>query len=421
MNFGNRGCYGYLKPYRQDTDPIPITQNSGLNYYLKSKTNLLSGIKFRINNKKVLIYNLDPSTKVFVNGTQIIDAVLNDGDVISAFNNEVLYLKDILKYSSMTSLNFKWKKELSLVPYYARTKHPIMLVGESGTGKDILARHIHDVSERSKKPFVCINCSTLTENLIESELFGHKRGSFTGSVNDRKGAFLVAQGGTLFLDEIGDLPLNLQPKILRALENNEIKPLGEDKCIDTDVRFICATHRDLKDLIKQGKFRSDLYYRLNVISVQVPALRNRKEDIEPLLRKFNLTSKTEFTESAINLLKLYYWPGNIRELRNFVFRITAMNPRKLINKKDIFRFLDFEISKNINNNLTKHQIKEKNHLLKMLKKYDGAVSEVSKALKLSKSAIYYKLKNWILIQKIYIFFKLREAKNYFLYKNFIKP
>ena len=180
--------------------------------------------------------------------------------------------------------------------------------------------------------------------MIESELFGHKRGSFTGSVGDRKGAFLAAEGGTLFLDEIGDLPIHLQPKLLRAIENHEIKPLGEDRSVKTNVRFISATNRNLKNLISKGNFRSDVYYRLNVISVNIPPLRKRVEDIEPLIIQFIGSSKVKFSPCAMTKLKIYHWPGNIRELKNFILRVSVKFRNSTIYEHDLEDLLESDIS-----------------------------------------------------------------------------
>jgi DNA-binding NtrC family response regulator len=171
---------------------------------------------------------------------------------------------------------------------------------------------------------VGVNCGSLTESLVESELFGHVRGSFTGATNDRKGAFEAARGGTLFLDEVGDLPMALQPKLLRALENNQIRPVGSDRSVQTDVRIVAATHRSLKHLVSEGRFRADLYFRLHVLTLHAPALSERLEDFEDLLYTFSRDLKVRFSHTAIERLKCHSWPGNIRELRNVVSRAKAL-------------------------------------------------------------------------------------------------
>jgi len=168
---------------------------------------------------------------------------------------------------------------------------------------------IHDYSGRSEGPFVSVNCSALTESLVESELFGHVKGSFTGATSDRKGAFEAARGGTLFLDEIGDLPLSLQPKLLRALENQEIKPVGSDKTLKTDVRIVTATHKNLEKLVIEKTFRSDLFFRIHVVKISIPSLKERMEDFEDLLYHFSREMRVRFSVGAIEKLKEHSWPG----------------------------------------------------------------------------------------------------------------
>jgi DNA-binding NtrC family response regulator len=204
----------------------------------------------------------------------------------------------------------------------------------------VIAQTIHKTSKRALGPFVGVNCSALSENLIESELFGHIKGSFTGAMNDRKGAFEAARNGTLFLDEIGDLPLNLQAKLLRALENNEIRPVGSDTNTKTDVRILAATHQNLIAKIQTGQFRADLYYRLNVINIETPTLFERMEDFEELLYYFAKQMKVRFSFSAIERMKKHSWPGNIRELRNTVARACALFPKETILEGHVEMILD---------------------------------------------------------------------------------
>ncbi len=207
----------------------------------------------------------------------------------------------------------------------------IAIHGESGVGKELVARSVHQLSERSQKPFVAINCGGIPENLLESELFGHKKGAFTGAVEDKDGLFVVANGGTLFLDEIGEMPLQLQVKLLRVLDNHVVTPLGGTETINVDVRIVSATNRDLEDMVREGTFREDLFYRLNVIPLNVPALRERPDDIPLLVRHF-LTRHAEkmgrgvpiITSEAMDALCSYDWPGNVRELGNAVERAIAL-------------------------------------------------------------------------------------------------
>jgi transcriptional regulator with GAF, ATPase, and Fis domain len=194
----------------------------------------------------------------------------------------------------------------------------------------VITAAIHKNSNRRESPLVSVNCSALTESLVESELFGHVKGSFTGAISDRKGAFEAARGGTLFLDEIGDLPLFLQPKLLRAIENKEIRPVGSDKIVATNVRIITATHKNLEKLVALGEFRSDLFFRVNVIRLNIPPLRKRMEDFDDLLHHFSKDDNVVFTSAAVAHMKLHQWPGNIRELKNTVARAGALYPHSRV-------------------------------------------------------------------------------------------
>jgi formate hydrogenlyase transcriptional activator len=209
----------------------------------------------------------------------------------------------------------------------ARTDATVLITGETGTGKELVARAIHEVSNRNRGSFVKVNCAAIPASLLESELFGHEKGSFTGAVAQKIGRFEVAHGGTLFLDEIGEMPLELQPKLLRAIQDQEFERVGGNRTIRTNARFVAATNRDLKAMVDEGKFRADLYYRLNVFPIQAPALRERREDI-PLLTRYFVQKHAQrmgraidvIPTSAMDALTAYDWPGNIRELQNVLER-----------------------------------------------------------------------------------------------------
>ncbi|MBK7861338.1 MAG: sigma 54-dependent Fis family transcriptional regulator [Archangiaceae bacterium] len=208
----------------------------------------------------------------------------------------------------------------------APTESTVLLLGDTGTGKEVIAESIHALSARHAKPFVIVDCGNMAPNLIESELFGHTKGAFSGAVNDRKGAFLEADGGTIFLDEIGELPIELQPRLLRVLESGTVKRLGEDKPRKVDVRVIAATHRDLEAEVKANRFRQDLWFRLGVVVVKIPPLRDRKEDVPLLVRAFVAQmgrGDFELPEELRKKLLDYHWPGNVRELRNVIERALA--------------------------------------------------------------------------------------------------
>ncbi|MBC7742036.1 MAG: sigma 54-interacting transcriptional regulator [Bdellovibrionaceae bacterium] len=292
--------------------------------------------------KQLLIKDLRSTGGTFVNGAQVLEAILKDGDLISigAADFVVHDSSRVAKEFPLSSRCEYWDQQLKSLSSVAATKFPVLLLGPSGAGKDIVAQSLHQSSPFAKAPFISVNCSALTETLVESELFGHIKGSFTGAVADRKGAFESARGGTLFLDEIGDLPYGLQAKLLRALENNEIRPVGSDASVKTNVRIIAATHQNLYQKIREGSFRSDLFFRLNVITIEAPALKERLEDFDELLYTFARQMKVRFSYNAIQLLKKHDWPGNIRELKNVVARASALYPKKYIEEIHIEHLLN---------------------------------------------------------------------------------
>jgi transcriptional regulator with GAF, ATPase, and Fis domain len=227
-----------------------------------------------------------------------------------------------------------------LVAKVAPSDVSVLVLGETGTGKELVARALHQHSRRAKKPFLAENCAAVPENLLESELFGHVRGSFTGAVVDRPGHFVAADGGTVFLDEIGDMPLTMQSKLLRVLQEGEVRPVGSNKTRKVDVRVVAATNKDLAAMCRQGTFREDLYYRLNVITIALPPLRDRPGDVAHLARFFAAKVGAEMGRSlsispeALALLEGWRWPGNVRELKNVVRR-AAVFARGAITPDDI--------------------------------------------------------------------------------------
>lgn len=228
-----------------------------------------------------------------------------------------------------------------LIEQVAGTDASVLILGESGTGKEVVARGVHDLSQRHKGPFVPVNCGAIPADLLESELFGHEKGAFTGAIGARKGRFELAQGGTLFLDEIGDMPMPMQVKLLRVLQERTFERVGGSKSISADVRVVAATHRELEQMIIDGKFREDLYYRLNVFPIEMPALRERQDDVPLLMQELTLRFKKEqgvgvrFTERALESLSYHRWPGNVRELTNLIERLTIMHPDSLVDVSDL--------------------------------------------------------------------------------------
>lgn len=235
---------------------------------------------------------------------------------------------------------------LQVATQVANTDLTVLIVGESGVGKEIFSQIIHALSPRKHNPFIAVNCGAIPEGTIDSELFGHEKGSFTGAVDSRKGYFETVNGGTLFMDEIGETPLGTQARLLRVLENSEFIRVGSSKVQKTDVRVIAATNKDLLTATQNNKFREDLYYRLNTVPIRVPSLRERKEDIILLFRKFAVdfaeryrTSPIQLTEEAKTMLLNYPWPGNVRELKNIAEQISVLAEDKTITGHDLERFL----------------------------------------------------------------------------------
>jgi transcriptional regulator with PAS, ATPase and Fis domain len=240
-------------------------------------------------------------------------------------------LEKSYSFEDMISQNPQMHKIFDLVRKIANTRSAVLLRGETGTGKELLARAIHNLSERRDKPFIPVDCGALTETLLESELFGHVKGAFTGATQDKKGLFELAQEGVVFLDEIGHISLGIQAKLLRVLQDGQIKRVGEAESRHVDVRLISATNEDLEKAIKEDRFREDLYYRLNVVPIWIPPLRERKEDIallsERFVRKYNGLEKKSLRGVSGDVLKIlmnYEWPGNVRELENLIHRAVVM-------------------------------------------------------------------------------------------------
>lgn len=307
----------------------------------------------------------------------------------------------------MQSRNLNWNTELQSLQKVSQTEFPVLILGPSGTGKDLIAQTLHKCSPREFAPFVSVNCSALTETLIESELFGHVKGAFTGALYDRKGAFESARGGTLFLDEIGDLPFSLQAKLLRCLENNEIRPVGSDKIIKTNVRVIAATHQNLIQKIREGLFRADLFFRLNVISVSVPSLKDRMDDFEDLLQVFAKQMRVRFSYDAIQKLKMHSWPGNIRELRNLVSRAAAVYPKEqidLLKVERLLKGLSSPSSSPEEERPPRHSVikeMERQLILKKLEENRGNQRRTAHDLRMPKSTLNDRLRQYNINPRVY--------------------
>lgn len=345
-----------------------------------------------------LLRDLRSVQGTFINGSRVLEAYLKDGDIIQIGSQEMIFIseEETTSIFPMNSRNEVWNQELRALVHVAKRKDPVLILGPSGTGKDVVAKSLHECSLRNKGPYVTVNCSALSENLIESELFGHIRGSFTGAMSDRKGAFETARGGTLFLDEIGDLTYALQAKLLRALENGEIRPVGADYNVMTDVRVIAATHQDLSQKIRAGEFRSDLYFRLNVITVTPPALCFRMEDFEDLLYSFARVQRVRFSHGAIARMKKHSWPGNIRELKNLVSRAAALFPKEQITENHVERLIDRTLmspdEERQHQNMPVIKEIEKQMILKRLSANRGNQRRTATDLGMPKSTLHDRLK-----------------------------
>ena len=268
-----------------------------------------------------------------------------------------LDLQRLQKQSGIIGTSEKIIEVLGMIAQVAPVDISVLITGESGTGKEVMARAIHKHSKRSNSLMVTVNCGAIPEGIIESELFGHKKGSFTGASDNRKGYFEEANKGTIFLDEIGEAPLETQVKLLRVLETGEYMRVGESKVRYTDVRVLAATNKNLIELVKKNQFRQDLYYRLKTVMVQVPPLRDRVEDINPLVERFaleftrsNEISYRGFMPNAIRIMKQYNWPGNIRELKNFVERIMVFEKGERITVDMVNRELNDVLSDSVPDN-----------------------------------------------------------------------
>ena len=286
----------------------------------------------------------------------------------------------------------------NLVRRAAPTTATVLLQGPNGTGKDLVAHSLHNLSPRAKGPFIAINCGAIPENLIESELFGHEKGSFSGAIERHIGSFEAANHGTIFLDEIGELPLPLQVKLLRVLENRSFTRVGGTELINVDIRVVAATNRDLRALVAQGSFREDLFYRLNVVDIYLPALKDRTGDIPLLVSRFikelaekNGVPEPSITPAALRLLEQYAWPGNVRELRNVIERMVVLALNGTLDVDDVPDSIrTFSESAPLSATVTLGE-NEKTQILAVLKECGGNRSEAARKLGISRRTIYRKL------------------------------
>ena len=410
---GTSGFLTLTTPTHRETIEINhfLVAGRGIGCQLQIDDPFTSTRHFRIEKRldRFFLTDLKSSNGTFINGVSICEAKLNDQDIIRIGETELFFSfqrdnkeNTILRTSKSKIL----KDQLNKVPMIAQSQLPVMISGPSGSGKEIVAGNIHRYSQRSNGAFISVNCSALSESLIESELFGHVRGSFTGALSDRKGAFESARGGSLFLDEIGDLPLSLQPKLLRALENREIKPVGSDRSVHTDVRIIAASHKDLRQLVERGEFREDLFYRINVVNVELPSLADRKEDFEDFVFYFAKKLRVNFTHSAIQLMKRHSWPGNIRELKNMVAKSSALFPNQPITPNEVNALIKIPLEGGGNNPELKKTLPmirqmEREIIIRALIANHGNQRQAATELGMPKSTLHDRVKHFNINAKAY--------------------
>lgn len=329
------------------------------------------------------------------------------------------------KHLELVGFSAAIKSVQRLVEQVANTPATALILGESGTGKELVARVIHNLSDRADAPFVPVNCVAIPLELLESELFGHEKGSFTGAVATREGKFELAAGGTLFLDEIGDMPMSMQAKLLRVLQERTFERVGSNKAIQADVRILAATHKNLETCIAEGTFREDLYYRLNVFPIELPPLRKRTEDIRLLMEHFIEKHKKEtgnfvtLSPEVLAFLEHYHWPGNVRELCNLVERLLILHPNKCVSVDDLpgqlFRQPALKNENNLTALITAELVNEdkqfdlKNHLEKLefsfiseaLESCEGVVARAAKRLGLRRTTLVEKLRKYGIERKVF--------------------
>ena len=334
-------------------------------------------------NKKSITSDLNQISEIFENVTNI----------LSKIEARELFPEIVGSSAAMRNI-------LTQVIKVAATDSTVLICGESGTGKELVASSIHEHSSRKNKPFIKINCVAIPEGLLESELFGHEKGSFTGAIEQKKGKFEIADGGTVFLDEIGDMPLNTQAKLLRVLQEKEFERVGGIKPIKVDIRFIAATNKNLPEMIRDGKFRDDLYFRLNVFPINIPALRDRKEDIILIANYFleSLSSQAKISNSALQKIFDYSWPGNVRELKNVLEHASILSEKSVIESKHLPSTLagkDFSEINNKNNNAPlddQLNLMEKEIIIEALRKTGGVQVKAAGILGINQRSLWHRIK-----------------------------
>jgi DNA-binding NtrC family response regulator len=361
-----------------------------------------------------IIKDLNSTNGTYLDGVRIKEAILEFGRILRVGETEmrlIPFQKKMEVFPSSSHVfgevygqSLGMRQIFGVLEKVASTDVTIILEGETGVGKELLTRAVHERSGRAKGPFVVFDCGAVAENLIESELFGHERGAFTGATQARQGVFELASGGTLFIDEIGELALDLQPKLLRVLETREVRRVGGTMTRHIDFRLVAATHRDLAKDVKKGSFREDLFYRLSVLRLHIPPLRERKEDIplivQQLLRnlakEFRIGSVPTVVPETLDILNSYDWPGNIRELRNVLSRALAIGGRSEIRPGDLLLSTDTVSEADTMDSLVGRSLEEieRAAIVQTLQARHGNKTQTAKALGIAYSTLYEKLKKY---------------------------
>ncbi|NLD27854.1 MAG: sigma 54-interacting transcriptional regulator [Myxococcales bacterium] len=396
---------------------------------LADKTVSRNHVEIEYASDSFLLRDLGSTNGTFLNGSKVKEVYLTPGDLIKIGNTTIEFIaydekvkiepSDKEEFEAMVGKSRRMRQIFSILEKISPTNATVIIEGETGTGKDLVAQAIHSQSTRKENPFIVFDCSAVAPNLIESELFGHEKGAFTGAVKARRGAFEAANGGTIFLDEIGELTSDLQPKLLRALEQREIKRVGGNIPVKIDVRVVCATNKNLRREVDDGRFREDLYYRLSVVKVLLPPLRERPEDIPLIIERFLSAGAfnkkpdgsfmvTRVEDDALKVLSRYEWPGNVRELSNVIQRAVSFAEGNSITKANIdFIFAEMEHGEDKTERMTvdpdipfkdaKQQIVEnfeKEYLAGLLEKHRHNLSKAAREAKIDRKHLRNLLKKY---------------------------
>ncbi len=364
--------------------------------------------KLAVQEGRVKVYDLGSTNGTFVNGVRVREAELEEGQALKLGQCELRLqgeerfeqapAKALDRFCGMVGGSLEMRELYGLLERIAPTEAGVLILGESGTGKELVARAIHGLSPRSRGPMVAINCGAISPELIESELFGHEKGAFTGAMRQHDGAFGQAKGGTLFLDEIGELPLELQPKLLRVLENRSYRRVGGTEELSADVRVVAATHRDLAQAVQEKRFREDLFFRLFIMPVCLAPLRDRREDLpllcERFLQEFSPGQPKRLSAEALAKLSAHEFPGNVRELRNVLLRAVILSPGELLREEDIVFPHDFgaPATQGRGAPLETLEAMEKRLVLKALLAHSWNKAKAAETLGVAKSTLFAKIK-----------------------------